>query len=160
MVKLLEAKEDQVGIILDFIKQLADYEKLLHTVTATEDTLRGSMFGDHRVAKAVIAWDNEEPVGMALYFYNFSTFTGRPGIYLEDLFVKPESRGKGIGKLFFKYLAQKCIDENCTRFEWQVIDWNQPARDFYKRMGAQENTEWIPNRVSGESLAKLAQMEL
>lgn len=158
MFKIQPATEDQVQLVLDFIMELAVYEKLEHTVTATTDKLRESLFGPKPSAYALFAYLEDEPCGMAIYFYNFSTFTGFKGLYLEDLFVRPQHRGKGLGKLFFKHLAQIAVQERCSRFEWQVLDWNQSARDFYKRMGSEEGLEWVSNRLSGQALKDLAEM--
>ena len=143
-------------LILDFIRQLAEYEKLAHEMVADAATLQASLFGDNPKAFCVIAeWDGA-PVGFALYFYNFSTFLGKPGIYLEDLFVKPEMRGKGIGKSLLKYLAAKAKAEGCGRLEWWVLDWNTPSIDFYKSLGAVAMDEWTVYRVTGEALDTLA----
>lgn len=147
---------NDVPLILKFIKELAEFEKLLHEVTATEDTLQETLFGEHAKAKVIIAYANQEAVGFALYFYNFSTFLGKPGIYLEDLYVKPERRGLGIGKRLLQYLAKLAIEENCGRLEWWVLDWNQPAIDFYRSIGAVAMDEWTVQRVSGDTLKKLA----
>jgi GNAT superfamily N-acetyltransferase len=154
-----EATKQDIQLIFKFIKDLAAYEKLSHSVITTEDILAESLFpenGGHPGAHVVFAYQGEKAVGMALYFYNFSTFTGRPGLYLEDLFVQPECRGHGVGSFFFSYLARKALEMKCTRFEWAVLDWNQTARDFYKKMGAKEGTEWILNRVDGDALVALA----
>lgn len=148
---------DDTALILTFIKELADYEKLLDEVVATEETLKDSLFGDTAHAKVIIGEYEGKPVSFALYFHNFSTFLGRPGIYLEDLYVQPQLRGKGLGKILLGYLANLAIELNCGRLEWWVLDWNQPAIDFYSALGAQPMDEWTVNRVSGEALNKLAQ---
>lgn len=158
--QLLPATKDQVNLVYNMIIELTNYEKLTHTVTCTPDILRQAMFPDQGQPKAyaVIAYHGDQVCGMALYYFNFSTFTGLSGLYLEDIYVKPEYRGKALGKLFFKYLAQVAVDQGCTRFEWQVLDWNKSAREFYKRMGAKEGTEWIINTISGQSLHQLAKL--
>ena len=150
------AAESDVPLILWFVKELAEYEKLSHEVIATEDDFRQNLFGEKKFAEVVIGEYLSEPVGYALYFYNFSTFNGKPGIYLEDLYVKPEKRGKGFGKALFTYLAKLAIDKNCGRYEWAVLDWNKPSINFYESLGATLMNEWIINRVSGDKLLKLA----
>lgn len=147
---------DNVPLILTFIKELAEYEKLLHEVVATEAILTKTLFGDNPTAKVVIAYLDEKPVGFALYFHNFSTFLGRPGIYLEDLYVRPEARGKGVGKQLLVYLAKLVKELNCGRLEWWVLDWNQKAIDFYKSLGAEAMDEWTVFRVAGSKLDELA----
>lgn len=153
--KIRFAEEKDVGLILDFIKELADYEKLLHEVVATEDILMDSLFV-RKAAEVIIGEHNGEPVGFALFFHNFSTFLGRPGIYLEDLYVKPEMRGKGYGKILLSYLAKLAIERNCGRFEWWCIDWNQPSIEFYKSIGAIPMDEWTVYRVTDDALTDLA----
>ena len=150
------AAESDVPLIISFIKELADYEKLSHEVTATEDDFRQNLFGAKRFAEVVIGEFRSEPVGYALYFYNFSTFIGKPGIYLEDLYVKQEERGKGFGKALLAYLARLAVDQNCGRFEWAVLDWNEPSINFYESLGATLMKEWIITRVTGDDLLKLA----
>lgn len=147
---------EDTALILRFIQELANYEKLLHEVVADEATLKESLFGDTPHAKVVIGEYNGKPVSFALYFHNFSTFIGRPGIYLEDLYVQPNMRGKGLGKILLGYLASVAIELNCARLEWWVLDWNKPAIDFYQSLGAQPMDEWTVNRVTGEALNKLA----
>jgi len=143
-------------LILDFIRELAVYEKLEHMVVATVQDLEKHLFGDSPKAKVLLAEEDGKPLGFALYFYNFSTFLGRPGIYLEDLFVRPEARGVGVGKLLLQKLAQIAVEENCGRFEWWVLDWNEPAINFYKRVGARAMDEWTVYRVDGDNLKNLA----
>jgi|TARA_B110000902_G_scaffold53131_1_gene61717 GNAT superfamily N-acetyltransferase len=147
---------EDAGLILRFIRELADYEKLLHEVIADEATLKQSLFGETPHAKVLIGEYNGVAVSFALYFHNFSTFLGRPGIYLEDLYVQPTMRGKGLGKILLGYLASLAIELNCGRLEWWVLDWNKPAIDFYQSLGAQPMDEWTVNRVAGEALGKLA----
>lgn len=150
------ATEADVELILDFIRDLAEYEKLAHEVVADADTLRASLFGERRVVEVVIAEYRDRPAGFALFFHNFSTFLGRPGIFLEDLFVKPELRGNGIGRELLACLARIAVDRGCGRLEWSVLDWNEPAIRFYKRLGARSMDEWTVFRVTGDALADLA----
>jgi GNAT superfamily N-acetyltransferase len=150
------AKEEDVPLILSLIKGIAEYEKLLHEVVATEEILRNSLFGKTRFAEVLIAYYKNEAVGFALFFHNFSTFLGKPGIYLEDLFVNPEMRGKGIGKILLSYLGKIAIERDCGRVEWSVLDWNEPAIKFYKNLGAKPMDEWTVFRVTGDSIKKLA----
>jgi len=150
------AVESDVPLILWFIKELADYEKLSHEVLATEEDFRQNLFGEKKFAEVVIGEYNSEPVGYALYFYNFSTFLGQPGLYLEDLYVKQEVRGKGFGKALLAYLARLAVDQKCGRFEWAVLDWNEPSINFYESLGATLMKEWIITRVDGDNLLKLA----
>ncbi len=153
---LRSATIDDVPSILGFIIELAEYEKLAHEVVATEDTLRETLFGPTPYAQVIIAELTGVPVGYALFFHNFSTFTGRPGIYLEDLYVQPKHRGQGFGKLLLAYLARKAVDMNCTRVEWSVLDWNQPAIDFYRSIGALPMDGWTVQRLDGDRLASFA----
>ena len=155
-VTIKPASKKDVPLILGFIRELAEYEKLLHEVEATEELLTETLFGDNAHAEVVIAYLDEQPVGFALFFHNFSTFLGRPGIYLEDLFVSPTVRGKGIGKMILSYLAKLAIERKCGRLEWWVLDWNEEAIGFYKRLGAQPMDEWTVQRLTGSALANLA----
>ena len=150
------ATPDDVSLILDFIRQLADYEKMSDDVVADETTLRASLFEGRQVAEVVIASYDCEPAGFALFFHNFSTFLGRPGIYLEDLFVVPKMRGKGIGRILLSFLAKTAVERGCGRLEWWVLDWNTDAIRFYQRLGAVQMDEWTVNRVTGEALEELA----
>ncbi len=150
------ATEADAAIILSFIKGLAEYEKLLHEVVATENSLRQSLFGKHRTAEVIIAEWEQKPVAFALYFHNFSTFLGQPGIYLEDLYVNPDMRGKGIGNCMLSYLAKLATDRNCGRLEWSVLDWNEPALNFYRSIGAELMDDWTVHRLTGDALAQLA----
>ncbi|MCW8985016.1 MAG: GNAT family N-acetyltransferase [Thermoanaerobaculales bacterium] len=147
---------DDVGLIFDFIRQLADYENILDEVVTDEDQLRQSLFGDRRVAEVVIASYEGEPAGFALFFHNFSTFLGRPGVYLEDLFVVPDLRGRGIGRILLSFLAKLAVERGCGRLEWWVLDWNEPAIRFYERLGAKAMDEWTVFRVAGDALEELA----
>ena len=149
------AQAEDVGLILKFIKELADYEELLHEVVATEEILMETIF-EKKAAEVVIAEYADEAIGFALFFHNFSTFLGRPGLYLEDLYVRPEMRGKGIGKLLLAYLAKLARDRNCGRLEWWCIDWNTPSIDFYKSLGAIPMDEWTVYRVTDKALVDLA----
>lgn len=146
---------DDVPLILKFIKELADYEKMLDEVVATTETLTEWIFEKHK-ADVLIGEVNGEQVGFALYFNNFSTFLGRPGIYLENIYVIPSERGKGYGKAFIKYLAKLCIKNGYGRLEWFCLDWNQNSIDFYLSIGAKPMSEWTIYRVSGEELNDLA----
>ena len=151
------ATVEHIPLILEFIKELAEYEKLLHQVVATEKILKESLFGEKKYAEIIIAYVEKKPVGFALYFHNFSTFLGRPGIYLEDLFVKPEARGKGIGQKILAYLGHLAKQRNCGRLEWSVLDWNETAINFYKRVGAKAMDEWTVFRATGQALDELAE---
>jgi GNAT superfamily N-acetyltransferase len=151
-----DATVEDVPLILAFIRDLAEYEKLLHEVVATEEMLRETLFGNRPVAEVVIGYLDNQPVSFALFFHNFSTFLGRPGLYLEDLFVKPEARGKGIGKMMLAFLAKLAKDRGCGRLEWWVLNWNEPAIKFYRSIGAIPMDEWTVNRVTGDALDKLA----
>ena len=150
------AGREDVALILDFIRQLAEYERLSHEVVATEETLQETLFGDTPYARVIIAEHEGTPVGYALYFHNFSTFTGRPGIYLEDLFVIPQYRGRGFGKCLLAYIAALAVEKNCTRVEWSVLDWNEPSIQFYRSIGAVPMDEWTVQRLHGEALAGFA----
>lgn len=151
-----KANEADVPIILQFIKELAHYEKLSHEVVATEAILKETLFGANKTAHVILGYLDDKPVSFALYFYNFSTFLGRPGIYLEDLYVKPETRGQGIGQKMLAHLANIAVTENCGRLEWWVLDWNESAIGFYKKLGAIPMDEWTVFRVTGEALKDLA----
>lgn len=153
---LKPAAAADVPVILAFIKGLAAYEKLSHEVVATEESLRETLFGERSYAEVIIGYFEREPVGFALFFHNYSTFLGRPGIYLEDLFIKPEMRGNGFGRVMLTYVARLAHERGCGRFEWAVLDWNEPAIKFYESLGAKPLNEWIVNRVTGAALARLA----
>ncbi|KAF7729052.1 hypothetical protein EC973_005083 [Apophysomyces ossiformis] len=163
-VSIEPAKPEDVPLILSFIKQLAEYEKLSHQVVATEAILHQNLFGPRPYAEVVIAYcqktpDSEkEAAGFALFFHNFSTFIGKPGLYLEDLFVRPEYRGCGIGKKLLIQLAVIAKERECGRYEWVVLDWNEPSRKFYEFLGAKPHAEWIIHRLEGKSLDALANM--
>ena len=154
-LEIRAAVEDDAPLILQLIKELAEYEKLSHEVVATEVTLRKSLFGERRFAEALIGELEGEPAGFALFFHNFSTFLGRPGIYLEDLYVRPEFRGSGLGRALLVYLARLARERGCGRLEWSVLDWNEPAIGFYKSVGAAPVDGWTGYRVTGKALEKL-----
>jgi GNAT superfamily N-acetyltransferase len=150
------AEKDDAGLILRFIKGLAEYEKLSHEVTTTEDLLRETLFGPRQIAEVIIGEYRGDAVAFALFFHNYSTFLGRPGIYLEDLFVKPEMRGHGFGKVLLAYLAKLATERECGRVEWSVLDWNTPSIGFYQKLGAVAKTEWTVHRLTGQALDRLA----
>lgn len=150
------ACEDDAGIILDFVTALAKYEKAEHEVVATESGLRLSIFNRDTTTHALICEVEGRPIGFAVYFFNYSTWLGKNGLYLEDLYVSPESRGVGAGTAILKYLARLAIENECGRFEWNVLDWNESAIDFYKSIGAEELPEWVNYRLAGENLEMFA----
>lgn len=150
------AVREDVDQILAFIRELAEYEKLAHEAVADEAGLAAQLFGDTPRAEVLIAEVNGAPAGFALFFHNFSTFVGKPGLYLEDLFVRPAFRGLGLGKTLMVRLAQLAVERDCGRFEWSVLDWNQPAIDFYRSLGAVGMDEWTVQRVAGDALQALA----
>jgi GNAT superfamily N-acetyltransferase len=154
--RITPAREADIPLILSLINELAIYEKLEHQVVATEATLRQALFGPRPGAESLIAWIDGEPAGFALYFHNFSTFLGKHGLYLEDLFVRPAFRGRAIGKSLLVHLARLALERGCGRFEWAVLDWNRPARDFYEALGAEANLAWVSYRITGEALERLA----
>ncbi|MBI4473102.1 MAG: GNAT family N-acetyltransferase [Acidobacteria bacterium] len=156
LFQIKRATERDVPVILSFIRQLAEYEKLSHAVVASEEVLRESLFGARPVAEVVLGYHEQKPVAFAVYFHNFSTFLGRPGIYLEDLFVIPEMRGRGFGRAMLTYLAKTARERKCGRLEWSVLDWNEPAIKFYKNLGAVSLDDWTVFRVTGEALRRLA----
>ena len=155
-VRIRPATPADLALILSLIRELAEYEKLLHEVTASEADLQRALFGPKPTAECVIAEYAGKAAGFALFFHNFSTFLGKPGIYLEDLYVKPELRGKGIGRGLLAHLAALALSRGCGRFEWAVLDWNEPAIRFYKGLGARMMESWKINRLTGEALQKLA----
>jgi GNAT superfamily N-acetyltransferase len=159
-VRIVPASPQDVPMILKLIKGLADYERMSDDVVATEDGLRRWLFGDRPAAEVALAYLDDTVVGFALFFHNFSTFLGRPGLYLEDLFVVPESRGHGIGRMLLVHLAEIAVQRGCGRMEWTVLDWNEPAIGFYERMGARVMKEWQLCRLTGDSLARVASGQL
>jgi GNAT superfamily N-acetyltransferase len=156
MPEIRNATEDDVPLILSLIKELAEYERLSHEVVATEEILRDSLFGERRVAEALLGYLGDDPAGFALFFHNFSTFLGRPGIYLEDLYVRPKFRSAGVGRALLVHIAGLARDRNCGRLEWSVLDWNESAIGFYKGIGASPVSGWTVYRVTGEALEELA----
>jgi GNAT superfamily N-acetyltransferase len=159
-LRIVEATETDVPVILELIRGLAEYEKLAHQVTATEEKLRRTLFGSQRGAEVLLAYEGSECVGFALFFSNYSTFLAKPGIFLEDLYVKPEWRGKGIGKALLCRVAVIAKARDCGRFEWEVLDWNEPSIGFYKSLGAVPMDDWTKYRVTGEALEKLAALSV
>src|SRR6266853_3815806 len=150
------ARVEDVPVILQLIHDLATYERAPHEVTATEQQLVDVLFGEKPAAEVLLAFEEESPIGFAVYFYNFSTWLARPGLYLEDLFVKPEKRGKGYGRALLIELAKTARDRSCGRMEWAVLDWNEPAIKFYRSLGAKPMHEWTVFRLTGEEIGKLA----
>lgn len=159
-IRIAPATEADVSVIFEMIRGLAEYEKLSHVVVATEERLRQTLFGDRPGAEVLLAHWNGEPVGFALFFPNYSTFLAQPGIYLEDLFVKPHARGKGAGLALFVELARIAVARSCGRVEWAVLDWNAPSIEFYKKLGAVALDEWTIFRLTSEPLRKLAAMRV
>lgn len=155
-LRIVSATERDVPLILEFIRELADYEKLLDRVEATEGRLRETLFGAKPAASCVLAYDGERPVAFALFYYTYSTFAGLPGLYLEDLFVKPDARGQGLGRALLRHLAQLAKQEGCWRIEWAVLHWNKSAIGFYESLGAVPMDEWAVYRLSNEALERLA----
>jgi GNAT superfamily N-acetyltransferase len=156
-IRIERAVESQTPLILYFIRQLAEYEKLLHNVTADELRIKESLFGPKPEAEVVVAYLDEEPAGFAIFFPTYSTFLGRAGIYLEDLFVEPKFRGHGLGKALLVHLAKLTRERGGGRLEWSVLNWNEPSIQFYRGLGAEPLDEWTKYRVTGENLEKLAQ---
>ena len=155
-VRIVPATEADVPQILEMIRALAEYERLAHEVTATEEKLRQSLFGPRPAAEVVFAYDGEECAGFAVFFSTYSTFLGQPGMYLEDLYVKPEARGKGLGFALLRHLAKLAKERNCGRLEWSVLNWNEPSIQFYKKLGARPKDEWTMYQLAGDALASLA----
>ena len=153
---LRRARSDEAGLVLSLVRELAEYEKLSHEVEATEADIAAALFGENPVLFCEIAEWAGEPAGFAVWFLNYSTFAGRPGIYLEDLFVRPAQRGKGIGKALLTHLAKQCIANGWSRLQWSVLDWNTPSIEFYKSLGAVLMDEWTICKVSGPALIALA----
>lgn len=155
-LSITAAAPADAGLIVALVRELAAYERLLDQVVITADDVVRDLFGPRPFAEAVVARANGEPVGFALWFHNYSTFAGRPGLYLEDLFVRPAFRGRGYGEALLRHLARIALDRGCARFEWAVLDWNEPALAFYRKLGAVPMDEWTVQRVSGEALVALA----
>lgn len=152
-----KATEKDTTLILHFIRELAIYEKAEHEVFATEHTIKQSLFSNESHVSALICMQGDEALGMAIYFYNYSTWLAKSGLYLEDLYVSPEHRGKGAGILLLKKMASIALKNNCGRFEWSCLDWNKPSRDFYHSIGAQSQDEWVGYRMSGQTLIDFAE---
>jgi GNAT superfamily N-acetyltransferase len=150
------ASETDVPVILQLIRELAEYEKLPHEVVATEASLKQTLFGAKPYAEALLAYADGEPVGLCLYFHNYSTFLSKPGLYIEDIFVRPAYRGQGVGKAFFRVVAGIAQERGCGRMEWWVLDWNTPAIDFYKKLGARGMSEFTVYRLTEEQFAEMA----
>jgi GNAT superfamily N-acetyltransferase len=155
-LRIERATERDVPLILRLIKALAEYERMSDDVIATEDGLRRTLFGSHPAAEVVVGYAGDQPAGFALFFHNYSTFLGKPGLYLEDLFVVPTFRGRGYGKALLVYLAKLAVERDCGRFEWSVLDWNEPAIGFYKKLGAKPMDAWKIMRITGDALHELA----
>ena len=154
--QIRSATKADVPVILSFIKKLADYERLSHEVGATEEILCETLFARRRTAEVAIGYFKREPVGFVLFFHNYSTFLGRPGIYIEDLFVDEAFRRRGFGGALLRHVAKVAVERNCGRLEWSVLDWNEPAINFYRQLGAVPMSEWTVFRVTGDSLTRLA----
>ena len=155
-ITIRNATPQDSQIIFDFIMELAIYEKLPNEVKTNVEEIKESIFGKNSTVKALICEEDGKPIGYAVYFYNYSTWLGKNGIYLEDLYISESKRGIGAGKAMLKYLARKALDQNCGRFEWSCLDWNTPSRDFYESLGAVAQSEWIGYRLEGESLKNFA----
>jgi len=158
VLRIESAREDEVAVLLGLIRALADYEKLSHKVVATEEGLREWLFGPRAVAEALLARAGGEPVGFAVFFPTFSTFAGKPGLYLEDLFVVPQWRRRGVGRSLLARVARIACDRGCNRVSWAVLDWNRPALDFYRGLGAEPAAEWVGYSVAGEAFERLARL--
>jgi GNAT superfamily N-acetyltransferase len=154
-LRIEQATERDVPLILEFIRQLAEYERLADQVVATEDGLRKTLFGPRPSAEVVIGYAGQEPAGFALFFHNYSTFLGKPGLYLEDLFVLSKFRGRGYGRALLTHLAAIAVERGCGRFEWSVLDWNEPAIVFYKKLGAMSMDQWTIFRLAGDALSRI-----
>jgi GNAT superfamily N-acetyltransferase len=154
--RIVRALPEDAPLVLRFIRELAEYERLPHEVTATEEGLRMGLAGENPPVEALVAYAGEAPAGFALYFHNFSTFTGRGGLYLEDIFVRPEWRGRGLGRLLFSRIARVARERSCPRMEWAVLDWNESAIAFYEGLGAKAMSDWIVYRLSGVALERVA----
>ena len=155
-LRFQQATADDIPLLLSLIRGLAEYERLLDSVSATVERLRASLFGERPYAEAILAYESGHPVGYAIYFFTYSSFVGLPGLYLEDLFIVPESRGSGVGRQLLANVANKAIENGCVRMEWAVLNWNEPAIGFYKKLGAEPMNEWTVYRLSGSNLDELA----
>ena len=152
-----KASQEDLSLILSFVKELAEYERLLHEVVATEETLQESLFGERKVAEVIFGELDSEPVAFAVFFHNYSTFLGRQGIYIEDLFVRPHMRGLGLGRAMFAHIARMAKERGCGRLDWWVLDWNEPAIMFYKSLGSVPMSAWTVHRLTGQALERLAE---
>jgi GNAT superfamily N-acetyltransferase len=157
MLQIAPATPEDVPLVLAFIRELAEYERLTHAVVASEALLHDQLFGDRPGAEVILAREEGEPAGFAVFFHNFSTFVGRRGLYLEDLYVRPEHRGRGVGRALLRYLAALALARGCGRFEWSVLDWNEPAIRFYRSLGARAMDDWTVFRLDGDALGRLAE---
>lgn len=157
-LRIEEAREKDVPLILQFIRELAEYEKELARVTATEGILRATLFGPEPSAKTAFAYVGEEPAGFAIYFFSYSSFSGLPGLYLEDIFVRPVFRGLGVGKELFTFLARRAGERGCGRMEWSVLNWNAPAIGFYEKLGAAPVSDWTVFHLAKEEMEELAKL--
>jgi GNAT superfamily N-acetyltransferase len=155
-LRIRAGERADVPLIAELIRGLAEYERLADEVSMTEDKVERTLFGERRYAETLIAEDDGRPVGFALFFHNYSTFLAQPGIYLEDLFVRPEHRGSGVGRALLEALARTAVERDCGRMEWAVLDWNESAIGFYERLGARPNSDWTVYRLTGEALRALA----
>ncbi|ALS34915.1 hypothetical protein PTRA_b0434 [Pseudoalteromonas translucida KMM 520] len=155
-IDIRDAQASDAKTILHFINELAIYEKEPQAVKTNEQAILDTLFSEGATAHSIICFDGDEPIGFAVYFYNYSTWLGKNGLYLEDLYVSPDSRGKGAGRAIMKHLANQALNKNCGRFEWVVLDWNKPAIDFYDSMGAKPQNEWIIYRLTGQELIDFA----
>ncbi|MGD0210660.1 MAG: GNAT family N-acetyltransferase [Desulfomonilia bacterium] len=151
-----KASQEDVSLILSFVRELAEYERLLHEVVASEESLRESLFGERKVAEVIFGDKDGDPVAFAVFFHNYSTFLGQQGIYIEDLFVKPHMRDLGIGRAMFAHIARIALERGCGRLDWWVLDWNEPAIKFYKSLGSVPMSAWTVQRLTGQALEKLA----
>lgn len=154
MIDIRLARPSDAALVLEFIRELAAYEKLSHQVIATVEEVRETLFGERPAAESLIAEIDGAPAGFAVFFSNYSTFLARPGIYLEDLFVRPELRRRGVGRALFTHLARLAVERRCGRFEWSVLDWNEPAIAFYRSLGAEPLSDWTVFRLTGEALQR------
>lgn len=155
-LRIKQATKEDVSLILTFICELAQHEKALDRVTATEEGLLLTLFGPRPYAEAVIAYENSEPIAFAIYFFSYTSFSALPGLYLEDIFVRPAARGLGVGRQLFAFLAQRAVERNCARMEWSVLNWNESAIRFYEKLSAEPVQDWTVFRLTREQLSKLA----
>ena len=156
--RIEDATEKDVALILQFIRELAEYERSANRVSATEDLLRATLFGQNRNAHALIAYRDQEPVAFAIYFFSYSSFSGLPNLYLDDIFVRPAHRGLGLGKELFAFLARRASERGCGRMEWSVLNWNEPAIGFYRKLGAEPVTDWTVFHLAKEDIERLGQV--